>query len=76
MCPDFLRANEAHLRLGFMFKVVGDYDRAIKHYQIALIDQRTNCSFSQLESKLILVPHIYIQLELTSTSYNLQLNFT
>ncbi|XP_070506208.1 lysine-specific demethylase 6A isoform X3 [Chironomus tepperi] len=41
-----------------MFKVVGDYDRAIKHYQIALIDQRTNCSFSPLEIKFH-IAHLY-----------------
>lgn len=51
VCPDFQRANEAHLRLGFMFKVLGDYERSLKHYQLALIDQRTNCSFSPLESE-------------------------
>lgn len=49
VCPDFQRANEAHLRLGFMFKVLGDYERSLKHYQLALIDQRTSCSFSNLE---------------------------
>lgn len=50
VCPDFQRANEAHLRLGFMFKVIGDYERSLKHYNLAAIDQRTNCSFTQLES--------------------------
>lgn len=58
VCPDFQRANEAHLRLGFMFKVLGDYERSLKHYQLALIDQRTPCSFSNLEIKFH-IAHLY-----------------
>jgi histone demethylase len=41
-----------------MFKVIGDYERSLKHYQLSLIDQRTNCSFSPLEVKFH-IAHLY-----------------
>ncbi|XP_066247383.1 lysine-specific demethylase 6A isoform X1 [Euwallacea similis] len=36
--PGFQRANEVHLRLGFMFKVTHEYHLAHKHLQLALVD--------------------------------------
>lgn len=46
----FSRANEVHLRLGHMFKVNGDYESSLKHYQLALVDN-TECSLSKPESE-------------------------
>ncbi|XP_071838895.1 histone demethylase UTY-like isoform X3 [Apostichopus japonicus] len=46
----FSRANEVHLRLGHMFKVNGDYESSLKHYQLALVDN-TICSLSKPEIK-------------------------
>lgn len=48
--PGFLRANEVHLRLGLMFKVNNDWESALKHLQLALIDA-SPCTFSKIESK-------------------------
>ena len=55
--PDFQRANEVHVRLGFMFKVIGDYDKSLKHYNLALLDQTSSCTFTPLESKFEV--HVY-----------------
>lgn len=49
--PDFQRANEVHVRLGFMFKVIGDYDKSLKHYNLALLDQTSSCTFTTSESE-------------------------
>lgn len=49
--PDFQRAKEVRIRLGFIFKVIGDFEKALKHYNLALLDQ-TSCSFSNQESEL------------------------
>ena len=49
--PDFARSNEAHLRLGLMFKVNREYEIALKHLQLALYDS-SPCTFSKFESKL------------------------
>lgn len=53
ICPDFQRANEVHVRLGFMFKVLGDYEKSLKHFQLSLLDQTSTCSFTALESELV-----------------------
>lgn len=45
-----MRANEVHLRLGLMFKVNNDFESALKHLQLALLDSAP-CTFSKLESK-------------------------
>lgn len=50
----FSRANEVHLRLGHMFKVNGDYESSLKHYQLALVDN-TICSLSKPESKYLII---------------------
>lgn len=50
--PDFQRANEVHVRLGFMFKVIGDHDKSLKHYNLALLDQSSSCTFTTSESEL------------------------
>ncbi|XP_008198630.2 lysine-specific demethylase 6A isoform X3 [Tribolium castaneum] len=36
--PSFQRANEVHLRLGLMFKATQEYESALKHLQLALVD--------------------------------------
>ncbi|XP_074027245.1 lysine-specific demethylase 6A-like [Leptinotarsa decemlineata] len=36
--PGFQRANEVNLRLGIMFKVKQEYELALKHLQLALVD--------------------------------------
>lgn len=48
--PSFQRANEVHLRLGLMFKVNNDWESALKHLQLALIDA-SQCTFTKIESK-------------------------
>jgi tetratricopeptide (TPR) repeat protein len=53
--PDFQRANEVHVRLGFMFKVIGDYEKSLKHYNLALLDQSSSCTFTTAESEFC--PH-------------------
>lgn len=49
--PGFPRACEVHLRLGLMLKVHADFDAALKHLTLALIDATTPASFSKLESE-------------------------
>lgn len=49
--PGFPRACEVHLRLGLMLKVHADFEAALKHLTLALIDATTPASFSKLESK-------------------------
>nr|CAD7394437.1 unnamed protein product [Timema cristinae] len=46
--PGFSRANEVHLRLGLMFKVNNDWESALKHLQLSLIDT-SPCSVTNLE---------------------------
>jgi tetratricopeptide (TPR) repeat protein len=48
--PDFVRANEVHLRLGLMFKVNGNYEQSLKHLQLALLDS-SPCTFTKLDSE-------------------------
>ncbi|XP_037903545.1 histone demethylase UTY isoform X2 [Hermetia illucens] len=55
--PDFTRANEAHLRLGFMFKVNADYEASLKHLQLALLDSAP-CTFSKLQIRFH-IAHLY-----------------
>ncbi|XP_019874953.2 lysine-specific demethylase 6A isoform X2 [Aethina tumida] len=38
VAPGFQRANEVNLRLGLMFKVTHEYESALKHLQLALVD--------------------------------------
>lgn len=52
--PDFARSNEVHLRLGLIFKVTHDYEAALKHLQLALVDSAP-CTFSKFESKPIYI---------------------
>ncbi|XP_023289806.1 lysine-specific demethylase 6A isoform X2 [Orussus abietinus] len=56
--PGFPRACEVHLRLGLMLKVHADFDAALKHFTLALIDATTPASFSKLEIKFH-VAHLY-----------------
>lgn len=55
--PGFSRANEVHLRLGLMFKVNNDWESALKHLQLALIDA-SPCTFSKLEIRFH-IAHLY-----------------
>uniref|UniRef100_A0A182VTR3 JmjC domain-containing protein n=1 Tax=Anopheles minimus TaxID=112268 RepID=A0A182VTR3_9DIPT len=57
VCPDFVRANEVHLRLGLMLKVNGDYEQSLKHLQLALNDSST-CTLAQLEIRFH-IAHLY-----------------
>lgn len=52
VCPDFVRSNEAHLRLGLIFKANHDYEASLKHLQLALFDS-SPCTFSKFESTYI-----------------------
>ncbi|XP_076662131.1 utx histone demethylase isoform X2 [Halictus rubicundus] len=56
--PGFPRACEVHLRLGLMLKVHADFDAALKHLTLALIDATTPASFSKLEIKFH-IAHLY-----------------
>nr|CAD7428041.1 unnamed protein product [Timema monikensis] len=51
--PGFSRANEVHLRLGLMFKVNNDWESALKHLQLSLIDT-SPCSVTNLEKRVSL----------------------
>ncbi len=48
--PVYCRANEVHLRLGLIFKVTGELESSLKHFQLTLVDSAP-CSLSQHESK-------------------------
>ena len=50
--PVFCRANEVHLRLGLIFKVTGELESALKHFQLTLIDSAP-CSFTSHEGALV-----------------------
>ncbi|KAM7354289.1 utx histone demethylase isoform 2-T7 [Cochliomyia hominivorax] len=54
---NFRCANDVHLRLGFMHKVLGDYKSALKHYHLALIDIAP-CTFSKLQIRFH-IAHLY-----------------
>ncbi|PNF25614.1 hypothetical protein B7P43_G03832 [Cryptotermes secundus] len=55
--PGFSRANEVHLRLGLMFKVNNDFESALKHLQLSLIDASPS-TFSKLEIRFH-IAHLY-----------------
>ncbi|XP_046672400.1 histone demethylase UTY isoform X2 [Homalodisca vitripennis] len=55
--PSYSRANEVHLRLGLMFKVNNDWESALKHLQLSLIDTSPS-TFSKLEIKFH-IAHLY-----------------
>lgn len=55
--PGFKCSNEIHLRLGLMFKVISDYELALKHFQLAQIDS-SPCTFSKAEIKFH-IAHLY-----------------
>jgi hypothetical protein len=57
--PDFVRANEVHLRLGLMFKVNGNFEQSLKHLQLALLDSSA-CTFTKLDSEYIKLFLFYI----------------
>lgn len=57
--PDFTRANEVHLRLGFMFKANGAFTASLKHLRLALFDSSL-CTFTPLESKFYILFILYL----------------
>lgn len=46
--PSYVRSNEVHLRLGLMFKVTNEYDSALKHLNLCLLDS-SPCTFTKVE---------------------------
>ena len=73
--PGFPRACEVHLRLGLMLKVQSDFDGALKHLTLALIDASTPASFSKLESKSDNINELYQRSNplITTIRYNFRL---
>jgi histone demethylase len=55
--PAFSRANEVHIRLGFMRKIDGDIVESLKHFRRALNDT-SPCTLSHLEIKFH-IAHLY-----------------
>ncbi|XP_014102634.2 histone demethylase UTY isoform X1 [Bactrocera oleae] len=55
--PNFIRASEAHLRIGLMLKVFGEYKLSLKHLKLAQIDN-SPCTFSKLQIKFH-IAHLY-----------------
>ncbi|XP_032793407.2 lysine-specific demethylase 6A [Daphnia magna] len=55
--PVYCRANEVHLRLGLIFKVTGELESSLKHFQLTLIDSAP-CSLSQHEIRFH-IAHLY-----------------
>ena len=47
--PVYCRANEVHLRLGLIFKITGELESSLKHFQLTLIDSAA-CSLTRHES--------------------------
>ncbi|KAH3807602.1 hypothetical protein DPMN_135948, partial [Dreissena polymorpha] len=55
--PGFQRANEIHIRLGFIFKIGKDFDKSLKHFRNALSDCNP-CSLTKAQIKLH-IAHLY-----------------
>ncbi|XP_022914705.2 histone demethylase UTY isoform X1 [Onthophagus taurus] len=55
--PCFQRANEVHLRLGLMFKVTQEYESALKHFQLALVDN-SPCTADKIAIKFH-IAHVF-----------------
>ncbi|KAI1285969.1 Lysine-specific demethylase 6A [Halotydeus destructor] len=55
--PSFSRANEVHIRLGLIFKVLQDYPSSLKHFKLALADSNP-CSFDKTEINFH-IAHLY-----------------
>ncbi|XP_052783608.1 lysine-specific demethylase 6A-like isoform X1 [Mya arenaria] len=55
--PAFTRANEIHIRLGFIFKIGKDFDKSLKHFRNALSDC-SPCSLTKAQIKLH-IAHLY-----------------
>lgn len=49
--PSFSQANEVHLRLGLMYKILNNYESSHKHFRLALQDN-TKCTVSKAEIRL------------------------
>lgn len=55
--PGFSRANEIHIRLGFIFKIGKDFEKSLKHFRHALSDS-SPCSLTKAQIKLH-IAHLY-----------------
>ncbi|KAL4220760.1 Lysine-specific demethylase 6A [Mactra antiquata] len=55
--PSFTRANEIHIRLGFIYKIGKDFDKSLKHFRHALSDS-SQCSLTKAQIKLH-IAHLY-----------------
>ena len=55
--PGFSRANEIHLRLGIISKMGNDFDRSLKHFNMARNDS-SPCTFTALEIQFHMA-HLY-----------------
>lgn len=55
--PAFSKTNEAHIRLGHMKKVRGDFQGSIKHFKLALADQSPS-TLSSFEIRFH-IAHLY-----------------
>ncbi|XP_067669128.1 lysine-specific demethylase 6A-like isoform X2 [Haliotis asinina] len=58
--PGFKRANEVHIRLGLMFKVINNYDAGLKHFRLALTDSN-ECSLEKVEIRLHIAHLLEVQ---------------
>ncbi|XP_077515282.1 utx histone demethylase isoform X2 [Amblyomma americanum] len=58
--PGFPRANEIHLRLGLMFKVIADYESSLKHFQLAQSDSRPS-TFSKADVRFHIAHVLEVQ---------------
>lgn len=65
VAPGFQRANEVHLRLGLMFKVTQEYESALKHLQLALVDN-SPCTTPKTKSKSIFGTYCVIAIVFTT----------
>ncbi|CAF0758820.1 unnamed protein product [Adineta ricciae] len=45
----FIRRSDVHLRLGLIYKQLGDYSTSLKHFQRALGDSTSTCSLTRSE---------------------------
>lgn len=58
--PVYCRANEVHLRLGLIFKITGELESSLKHFQLTLIDSAV-CSLTRHDSIEITIHNNFLQ---------------
>ncbi|CAE1317944.1 UTX [Acanthosepion pharaonis] len=56
--PSFSQANEVHLRLGLMYKILNNYESSHKHFRLALQDN-TKCTVSKAETLFFFFSFLY-----------------